>query len=112
MSVLGTTVAAGVAQTTAQAQQVANERNGQAAPVARHPRRVREMAESRLRGLDEADEAELSAPQVDDQLANQQPPQQEAGDESPSRQTPDDTSEPKLADQTEHLLYRHLDLHA
>jgi len=55
MGVIGTGVAAGVAQTALQAQQVGRNRNKRAADAARAGQRLRELAEVRLRGIEEQD---------------------------------------------------------
>jgi len=55
MGVIGTGVAAGVAQTALQAQQVSQRRNKRVADNTRVAQRMRELAEVRLRGLEEQD---------------------------------------------------------
>jgi len=111
MSVLGTSVAAGVAQTTVQAQQVAQA-------AVRHPKRVHKTAESHQRRLDEDNEAALSDPlPIDNQLANSQKQHQEtetdvADGALPPGETPTHTPMPTTTNHDEQPLYRHLDLRA
>ncbi|MFP4145262.1 MAG: hypothetical protein ACLFV3_08975 [Phycisphaeraceae bacterium] len=58
MSVQGTSVAAGLAQTGLQAQQVARKRDRQAREKERAAQRTREVAEVQIRGIEEDDAAE------------------------------------------------------
>ena len=55
MGVIGTGVAAGVAQTALQAQQVSRQRNKRVTDNTRAAQRMRELAEVRLRGIEEQD---------------------------------------------------------
>lgn len=78
MTVVGTGVAAGVAQTAATAQQVARRKDKRAQQSGQDADRVREMIETHLRGLEEGDEATLGSVtqlHVDGQLPEHQPPQ-------------------------------------
>lgn len=111
MSVLGTGVAAGVAQTGLQAQQAARHRDGQAEPAARQLRRVRETIEAHTRGLDEADEAALAGrPPMDEHMPEQGPPPYDGpgGGEEEVKETPQTPGKTS----GEKTLYKHLDIKA
>lgn len=72
MSILGTGVAAGVAQTTLQSQQVAQKRDKRTKDVARQRQRVEEVMEIQLKGLEEDDAAEQQTQlHVDNQVTEQ-----------------------------------------
>ena len=72
MSVLGTGVAAGVAQTTLQSKQVAQQRDKRTKDAARHRQRVQEVMEIQLKGLEEDDAAEQQTRlHVDNEVAEQ-----------------------------------------
>lgn len=58
MSVLGTGIAAAVAQTALQAQQVAHQRDQRSRETERSAHRLRQVFETRLKGLEEDDAAE------------------------------------------------------
>ena len=69
MGVLGTGVAAGVAQTTLQAQQTARERDRKKAHEAQAARKVRESFEAHLSTLEKIEQVEQLDPlQVDEHL--------------------------------------------
>jgi hypothetical protein len=69
MSIMGTGVAAGVAQTALTAQQVARQRDKRARENARPGQRVRDIYETHLKVLEEHDEGEATPRLVvDDQM--------------------------------------------
>ena len=111
MSVLGSGVASGLAQTFLQAQQVSRQREKETHQPLQEARRVREMAEARLRG-EEADKLETAAqPGIDDQLpeyflAYQEVEPGDGDQESEAAALRLDAPGPQSG------LYRHLDLHA
>ena len=77
MSVVGTGVASAVAQTTVQAQQVASRRDRQAGRTATDAKQLRDLFESRLKILDEADPPEAgSQMRLDEQLPDRSVRQQ------------------------------------
>lgn len=88
MSAMGTGVAAGVAQTAHQAQQVARRKDKRLREDQRPSQRVRDIYETHLKVLDEHDESD-SAPRltVDDQMQDPAaaPPLPEEPDEPGAR---------------------------
>lgn len=69
MSIIGTSVAAGVAGTAHTAQQIARQRDKQQAERQRAAERLRDLYETQLRGIEEPDESDNSARvHIDDQL--------------------------------------------
>ncbi len=124
MSSMGTSVAAGVAQTALQAQQVARQRDRRVTQRREEAQRVREMFEAAMRALEEGDRPG-SAPHVDisDQLPDTptpfyQPPEDEPRDQaelaaaqpdSPATESSTTSSEVTRPDAR---LYRHLDVQA
>ena len=60
MSVQGTSIAAGVAQTTLASQQTARRQDREASRVRDDSRRVRERFESHLQSLEEGDESKAA----------------------------------------------------
>ncbi|MEE9211215.1 MAG: hypothetical protein V3U29_01010 [Phycisphaeraceae bacterium] len=113
MSVIGTGVAAGVANTSLQAQQVARDRDKERSETAKDARRVREMFETQLRALEEGEETPTQL-RIDGHV-----PQHESPKETPN--PPDTTAaqpapEPPTAALPEAApdppLYRHLDIQA
>ncbi len=62
MSVYGTGIAGSIAQSAAQARQVANDRDKRAREQRPEHRRIREAFEAHLRSLEEGDQASLSPP--------------------------------------------------
>jgi len=123
MSVLGTGVAAGVAQTSLQAQQTARERDRKKAHEAQTARKVRESFEAHLSTLEKIEQVEQLDPlQVDEHLLqhhNAPPPAQLDGqgdrvavavqDDSDPGATP---AEPAAVVPThgDHPLYHHIDI--
>ncbi len=110
MSVLGTGVASGVAQTSFQAQQVARKQESEQAD--RQVRRVRQTLGPHLRAHDESDEVEDSMQLRIGDEPDHQPTHDrssEPGDESAGG--PQDAGTQNLSpDQTDQRLYRHLDV--
>lgn len=100
MSVIGTGVASGVAQTSFQAQQVA--RKPESEQREREVRRVRQTIEPHLHPHDEADD-EIQLRIEDQPLPDRASQQDEASDGPPAAAE----NEPKTPDQQ---LYRHLDV--
>ena len=79
MSVLGTGVAAGVAQTSLQAQQVARRRDKRARETEKQAQHVREVFEAHIKGLEENDTDETTARlHVDSQLNDHEDPVEDA----------------------------------
>lgn len=115
MSVLGTSVAAGVAQTTHQAQQVARDRDTRRTPPAQEDRHIQDTLEPPVRGLEDADAGETRDHlRVGDEAQQQQTADAElrwqhaeAEEERPDQ--PEDRSEVSTTDDR---LYRHLDIRA
>ena len=121
MSVLGTGVAAGVAQTAQQAQQVARQRDKQHTQTAADASRLQELLETHLRALDEGDESDTPAQlRIDGQLPEHewagaesrqsQGEHQQATDDQP--QQDGQTQVAPSADRGAGQLYRHLDIQA
>ncbi len=113
MSVLGTSIAASVAQTALQSQQVARQRDGLNSQAADGARRLRDLVEGHLQALEEGDEFESPAQlHIDNQL----PDHQSGGYRTPERDTPAapsrDPQAPTPAEPPSVSLYRHLDLTA
>lgn len=116
MSVLGTGIAAAVAQTAHQAQQVARQRNRAHAASSHDARRLRELLESHLQAVEEGEEAQNPAQlHIDAQLPEHPSPSVERlslPKHIPQpRQGEPETSEAS-ADGAEPPLYRHLDIKA
>jgi hypothetical protein len=102
----GTQIAAGVAQTALQAQQVARQRDREARRAS-DTRRLPELIEARLRALEEGDQADSSTSgRIDEQLpSHQSPPVQ-----GPGRRTGQNQQQPDTGDEAP--LYKHLDVQA
>ncbi len=116
MSVLGTGVAAGVAQTAATAQQVARQRDSERNEAARKAKRTRELFETHLQALDEGDESDSPAQvRIDGQLPDHPAPpprdpsrtQHHQGDDQPV-----DGVDAAASPPPDSPLYRHLDIQA
>lgn len=121
MSVLGSNLAASVAQTALQAQQVARAKDRQEGKPASEIRRVREMFESHLRSFEETDQDQAPTHlHIDGQLpehqsADQQTRQEQLKQPSPTMSESSDDSSTSLpvvppADSTDTPLYRHVDI--
>ena len=77
MSVIGTGVAAGVAQTGLQAKEVAKRKDRAETDSAKEARRMRETLEGHLRALEEGDRVDINSPtnvRIDEQI-----PEHESG---------------------------------
>ena len=112
MSVLGTGVASGVAQTSFQAQEAARKREVERSEP--QVRRVRQTLEPRLRSQDEADDVEPSMlSRIEDQTQGQssQDGSPQSGDEPADTADAGDGPQAAAPGQ-EQPLYRHLDLRA
>lgn len=107
MSMMGTNLAAGVAQTTLQAQHVARQRDSRDRRAA-DTKRLPEVIEARLRALEEGDAADSStAPHIDQQLPEHQaPPVAKPGDHPRRPYQDQDPSSERSP------LYKHLDVQA
>jgi hypothetical protein len=69
MSVVGTGIAASIAQTSLQAQQVARQRDQRDRQISGDTRRINELIEARMLALEEGDRGDTAnAPRVNDQL--------------------------------------------
>jgi len=119
MTVLGTGVAAGVAQTPLQAREVAQHRARQKAQADADAERLRELVELQLRTVDDADRPDGPIRRRIDEHPPQRPPEQP---ETPARQPATAESDhdggiehagPTAAPARPHAaLYRHLDVQA
>jgi len=115
----GTQIAAGVAQTALQAQQVARLRDRRERKAA-ETRRIPEIIEAHLRALEEGDRSDSStAPHIDQHLPeHQSPPQAELAPSSGSGHASADVApaQPQFQSNLEaeghHPLYKHLDVQA
>ncbi|MCE9589906.1 MAG: hypothetical protein K8S99_05220 [Planctomycetes bacterium] len=121
MSVLGTSIAAGVAQVGLQSQSVARQTD-RAGNQSRDIHRMRELVEAHMRGLDESEFESPAQLHIDGQLPEHQSPSQDArerGRRGPHPQ-PEDPTTPATQPQTNATapiegdapLYRHLDVQA
>ena len=119
MSVIGTGIAAGVANTANQAQQVARSRDKQRSADTDEARRLREMFETRLRTLEEGEQTPTQL-RIDSEVPQhetgpQQTDQLELTDKNPPEDTPQDTPPPPTYPNrppSDASLYRHLDVKA
>ncbi len=117
MSVIGTGVAAGVANTSLQAQQVARDRDKERSETAKDARRVREMFETQLRTLEEGEETPIQL-RIDDQVPQHESPKQTPNQPqtTAAEPAPEPPTEPAAAALPEAAsdppLYRHLDIQA
>ena len=116
MSTIGTGVAAGVAQTAYQAQQVARERDRRKNEAARGTAAMREMLEARMNALEEGQEDQTPVQlHIDGQLPEhhtapvERPQEHRAGDDAPAEPVDGQAPVPRDDDAT---LYRHLDVTA
>ena len=120
MSVLGTGVAAGVAQTAQTAQQVVRQRDKRHTQTAADASRLQDLLETHLRALDEGDEAQTPAQlHIDGQLPEHEGPgpqvPQAHGEHEPAEDepAPQDGAAQAAADaRGGGQLYRHLDIQA
>jgi len=120
MSVSGTGVAAGVAQTGLQAQQVARERDRRVADQREEARRLRERFEAALRAVEEGDAAGLSTHlDVSDELPDPPTPLYYPPEEKsvaapvPQAAADDERAEPDEPPTGRRSpLYRHVDVQA
>jgi hypothetical protein len=117
MSVLGTSLAAGVAQTVQNAQQVARQRDQQDAEHSTDGRVMRDLFDSHLQGFEDSAHEESAAHlHVDGQMPEHQSQQQDrrqhqpAQPEESSTQTAPAPAPPKV--EPDAPLYRHLDVQA
>lgn len=114
MSVLGTGVAAGVAQTTLTAQQHAMQRDRLEARAARDARQVHDIVETHLQAVEEGDEPDSPGKLVinSEVPEHQHGGQQRDGKRRDAKQQPQDiegdTTQPAL----EKPVIKHLDLRA
>jgi len=121
MSNIGTSVAAGGAQTALQAQQTARGSDRDRAAAARNSDRTREIFEAKLQNHEEA--ADSDSVQLDDQMPDHQAPGYEMLDRNPSDEAeadeanaeseaapPADGATPSPPPPPEGGLYRHLDI--
>lgn len=119
MSIQGTGVAAGVAQSALQAQQVGRTRDKTDTQAAANARRMREALEAHLQALEEGDEFESPAQlHVDENPPEHHPPQQELSDregaetdDTEADTTPEQATSPAEPRDGE-PLYRHVDIQA
>lgn len=119
MSILGTSVAAAVAQTSLQAQQVARQRESVRHQTTRDAQRVQDLIEAHMLALEEDDQLDTSDQlRIDGRL-----PQHQTNDQrrqNPRRQHSSATSQdekespapPTDAPAHGEQLYRHLDVQA
>ncbi len=119
MSILGTSVAAAVAQTSLQAQQVARQRESVRHQTTRDAQRVQDLIEAHMLALEEDDQLDTSDQlRIDGRLPQHQTTDQRK--QNPRRQnqtaaSQDETPTPAPpADAPTHSeqLYRHLDVQA
>jgi len=119
MSVVGTGVAAAVAQTALQAQQVAARRDRQSSRTTADAKQLRDLFDSRLKALEEADASEAGAQlHVDGQLPDRPAPQQEPQQKDHEPAEPDGADvgtqapgyDPARPDSAGAGFYRHLDV--
>lgn len=119
MSILGTSVAAAVAQTALQAQQVARQRESVPNQTTRDARRIQDLIEAHLLALEEDDQLDstdqlrINGRLPQHQSSNQQ--KQNAHGQTAAKPIKDEVTQaaapnaaPALGDQ----LYRHLDVQA
>lgn len=121
MSSMGTGIAAAVAQTAHQAQQVARQRDSVRSQGPRHARRMQEQIQARLLALEESEGVSPAQLHIDGQLpqfspGDQQEPQPQKRDEAADETvveppTPAITYTP-VAQTDKHPLYRHVDVQA
>lgn len=120
MSILGTGVAAGVAQTTLQAQQVARERDRRATQRVEEARRLKQIFEVQLRAIEEGEDAALQV-RITPDLPDRPTPEQdrlphihaEADTPAPDASTPEaPVPEAPSPASPSAPLYRHLDIKA
>ena len=124
MSNIGTSVAAAVAQTALQAQQVARVRDKRRTQTDHAADRLRQETEERLSVLDEVDNESPDQLTIDARLPHHEQPAEETPDERqpqerPTAQAADETeATPVDADDANQLsehggsLYHHLDVRA
>jgi hypothetical protein len=124
MSVQGTSVAAGIASTVQNAQQVARQRDQQEAEHSTDGRIMRDLFDSHLQGFEDSAreesaahmhvDAELPQHQSQDQGKHRQPRPGDPPDPTDSAQTPPDAEAPAPGPRPEPdaPLYRHLDVQA
>ena len=116
MSLMGTGVAAAVAQTALQAQQVARRRDRRTTATKEEARRVRELFELHLRAVEEGEEAgSASHLHVSGNPPDRPSPEYlaEHGDPGDAAIAGDDAPAPTLEPlDPDAALYRHLDVQA
>lgn len=122
MSVLGTGVAAGVAQSALQAQQTARRRDRRQTQSEAEAERVRDLVEAHLRAVEEGDQSESPAQlHIDGQVPEHQGAQAQAEDQAEHSPAPrgddEDDHDQALSDRPatpahDSRLYRHLDVQA
>ena len=122
MSAIGTGVAAGVAQTALQSQQVARNRDRREAQNAADTARLQDLVEMHLRALEEGDETETPAQlHIDGQLpehesANQQDSAEQNDEQRPAEQGQQLAAAVRAAavdmPALRQALYHHLDVKA
>ena len=123
MSMLGTGIASGVAQTAHNAQQVASQRDRARAADTDANRRAQEWNQARLRAIEQADEADAAGIRINEQVPEHeqdQPRQQQdhpSGDQT--QPVPDELTTPTVDDAPappaiapDSTLYRHVDVQA
>jgi len=117
MSVLGTGIAAGVAQTSLQSQQVARERDRKKAQDDESAKRVQEQFDAHLHALEDVNKVEsVDRLQVDGHLSQDQPggqePPADQADESRLEESGDTGSLPPgvPTSASDDRLYHHLDV--
>ena len=114
MSVIGTGIAAGVANSALQSQQVARNRDKQRNETANDTRLMRELFETRLRALEEGDQTPTQL-RIGDEVPQHEPPKQSpdqfnATETQPASEQPVESAAPDTSPDSP--LYRHLDIQA
>jgi hypothetical protein len=120
---IGTGVAAGVAQTALQAQQLARQHDQPQTQATQNARRLRDLLERHLHALEESEDPESPDQiHIDGHLPQHRSPNQQKEDEQRRPATPASPTEPTsppqsvaptaLPEQTAPPLYRHVDVQA
>jgi hypothetical protein len=115
MTQAGTGIAAGVAQTALQAQQVARRRDAAVSREAADAKRLRELLQTHMQALEEGDEFESPAQlHIDGQMPEGEHPRDSVITEQRRQEDEEDSAGATPPPQTNEKgnLYRHLDLQA